>query len=240
MCDAQMGNDDAQADNERAVANDAIDPFAGEQKEFLEASLRVLRENPVLVRPSCDVIQYCAQERIMSDIELFVASREYSKVFVKTPTALVTILVNNGYLSELTYVDGEAYSGSIDDLLADEGISEDAIIEHRYKSTPSGQEIAETFLPAKLISKLFDECPEHTNAFMAVLRMCVDGDLLTKEDIALALEGKDLVPHDARTGLPKMLPSYFTDKLERAGVLEWKHGWRITSEGRAFLEKAKL
>jgi hypothetical protein len=221
-----MTLDETKADIDDAASNSGANP-------------KVLRENPSFVRPACDVVLYCKQERTMSDIEAFVKKNEYSKMFVETPAALVTILVNNGYLLERTYVDGELYSGTDEDLYEDETIPEDASIEHRYESTQSGQETIEEFLPSSLISKLFNEHPEHADAFKSVLRMCSEGESLTKESIATALENESLVPHDARTGLPRVLPSYFTDKLERAGALEWKHGWQITEEGRAFLEKGK-
>lgn len=204
-----------------------------------EANPRVLQETPSFVRPACDVVLFCENERTMAEIEAFVDSNDYSKMFVETPTALVTVLMNNGYLIGRTYIDGELYSGTNEELSADESIPEDVLVEHRYESTPSGRKSVEEYLPSSLISKLFDEYPEHANAFERVLRLCADGQNTTKESISTVLGSEGLVPHDARTGLPRVLPSYFTDKLERAGALEWKNGWQITEEGREFLGKKK-
>ena len=68
--------------------------------------------------------------------------------------------------------------------------------------------------------------------YLRVLDMCADNGGTTTPALSAAIDKDPLVQS------PRFFAQHFTERLEKAGAVEWDGAWKITDLGRSYLEDA--
>lgn len=195
----------------------------------------ILVANPSYATPAYDVVTFCEEERLFDDAVQLLKDNTYPKTFVAAPDGFVSLMVDNDFLEMVIYVDGERYEGTFDELTQDESIPVEAEITYTVTATDLGRETVAPYNPAAQLKAVFENDPASAPVHRRVLELCAGAEGLSRQDLEAALKAEDLIPHDPRTGLVSIFPTYYIDNLEKAGGLVWKNAWFATEEGRSIL-----
>lgn len=121
-----------------------------------------------------------------------------------------------------------------------EGLSEDEIDDLVYSlnyiTTEVGDRFVEIHRPAARLVELLQLDPTRSETYIDVLRY-VSEESRSYADIQNFLKGRPALETVIDGNHVTMQPSVFVDKLERNGALVWDKGWRLTEEGKVFLEE---
>lgn len=117
----------------------------------------------------------------------------------------------------------------------------DVVEDFHCRITDEGKEAARRMSPDKRLDELFESHPIQIDGYKDVLRFLTEKPH-TRYEIEAFCKGKSYLKAPAGVPLPYMRPSHFIDKLERAGMIEWRDGkWTVSAAGRlvaAALQKA--
>lgn len=138
-------------------------------------------------------------------------------------------------------VDALVGFGALDEKLPEPEYDEDAeeefidMAKATYGLTPEGVAALEEFSPHARLTALFACEPERAAGFRSLMVFCA-GQARTRREIdgllAPFCESEKNTRHVAAAAI---YPSYYVDRLERAGALQWSDGWTTTEEAQAFL-----
>lgn len=199
----------------------------------------ILVANPSYATPAYDVVTFCESERPFEEAVQLLKNGTYPKTFVAPPDGFVSLMVDNDFLEVSAYVDGVPYGGTFEELTQDDSIPLEAEITYGVTATDLGRQTVAPYAPQTQLIKLLEEDPEAAPVHLRVLELCCQEGGLSRKDLETVLKAEDLIPHDPRTGLVSIFPTYYIDNLERAGGLVWKSTWMTTEEGREALAKAQ-
>lgn len=182
-------------------------------------------------------LEYCKDERVLQDIEQEMTTYPEWRSATQNQYFLITSLVKAGGLE---YIERDV-SGNVVTEIDKEGLSEDEaedLVEtFNYKTTAAGVAFLQDYNPAVRIAFELGRTPERVEVYREVLAFVAEGTR-SIDDINKLLEGRDIGTYiDGRYEAIK--PSVFVDKLEHAGALVWDKGWKLTKEGRAYLDEGK-
>ena len=149
--------------------------------------------------------------------------------FSQAPAAVIDTLVRHGFLSQQSYVNGEPYEGTLEDMQLDESVPDDAVAEVRLAVTEVGRALAAAYDPASTLASLFGERPRYADVFSAILDAASADEGASREAIEAIVEAAAPTAADGK----KVYPQYFLDALECAGGIAWDGAWRTTDAGRA-------
>lgn len=196
----------------------------------------LIHDNPRLKGPIVSVLgQFSEQvERRRAEVEEALAS-SWDEGFAHTPAVVIDILVRDGSLTERVFVDGEPYGGSLEDAMVDDAVPNEAEAWSSLGITERGAALLADHEPAHALSVLFEERPQHADAFRAALWACSNEQGCSRADIERQIN-EVLAQQGSGAGGQKVYPQYFIDALETAGGIAWSEGaWRITQAGRQAL-----
>lgn len=94
-----------------------------------------------------------------------------------------------------------------------------------WVATPEGLQAVARYAPAEGIRSLLFADDAYLPIYERVLCLCAEPDGAPMATIAQAVDNDPLVQN------PRYLGSYFVERLERVGAIEWASPWRITESG---------
>ena len=152
------------------------------------------------------ILEFCETPRSATEVGQEVRSFPEMKTAIHSPVILL------GWLEEV---------GSIERIVVDKE-------EERWQTTEAGKKVAELEAPAKRLLELLAQEPVYHDIYMQVLQFCQSPRART--EIESLLEGNPVMEQ------PKVFPTFFIQRLEDAGALEWvdKHWW-TTEAGKGVL-----
>lgn len=162
------------------------------------------------------------------------------KSCIQTPQAALESLMRCEAVSLRIYVDGVEYGGTFDDLQADESIPLDAVIEYTVRITQEGLAAARAYSPHRKLRELFAANPDRVEGLVAVMRLCAPREGAARGEIARFLDANPAFLAASDDAVAPLLPAYYTGKLEEAGAIAWEGSWRLTGEGRQFLQSHEM
>lgn len=98
----------------------------------------------------------------------------------------------------------------------------------QYETTPAGTNALNKMRSGNCISELCAEDPQCRSGFLLVMHACQNGKARSELETILAEEPA------VQAGT--VYASYFIERLENIGAVEWVGSWRTTKLGKIFLE----
>lgn len=188
----------------------------------------IIKHNPMLKEPILTVLALAEEAGDRATLEA-TALQVWEPFFSQAPAAVIDTLVRHGFLSQQSYVNGEPYEGTLEDMQLDESVPDDAVAEVRLAVTEVGRALAAAYDPASTLASLFGERPRYADAFSAILDAASADEGASREAIEAIVEAAAPTAADGK----KVYPQYFLDALECAGGIAWDGAWRTTDAGRA-------
>lgn len=196
----------------------------------------LINDNPHLKKPVLSVLSlFEGTEAIRRDEVEKRLQDMWDESFDRSPAVVLGILVRTNALAEHVYVNGEPYEGSLEDAQTDESLADDAEAWTSLEMTESGQYLIDTYSPADTLAALYEEHPQYSDVFEAILWACSSDDGCTRADIEAQINELPQLQRDSKTGRKTVYPQYFIDALESAGGIAWDGAWRITNDGRRLI-----
>ncbi len=166
------------------------------------------------------------------------AQVEYAGALQESCT-LVNVLIENGGLEYAEYDQaGQLMDEAYVERALEGGATEDdvyaSVHARTVTTTPPGVAVVELLQPERRIAAFATSVPERTPAYRQLLEFCACAPRMLDEINAL-FAGNPLLEPTARTAGQKLHASYFIDRMNEAGGLEWRHGWVTTEAGKSFL-----
>ncbi len=172
------------------------------------------------------MLVFCQEPRTIEELDAEVASYPEMRSSAFTPRTVLSWLVDAGAIEELEPEENAVDEAAGEDATASDDASRSPVL---FVTTEAGLSVARSHRPFDAIEELVmgDE-PRYGDAYLLVLDACSSPQ--TKGQLEGLLKGNPALEN------PTRYASFFIDRLERAGAVVWDGGWRLTDEGRAFLE----
>ena len=184
------------------------------------------------------ILVFCQESRDLNEIEEKITTFAEFKKAATSQYHLIEVLENAGGLERFE-LDEE---GDLVTLDRKEGLTEDEIDDlvwsYAFMTTPAGVAVVEQHTPRARIIELLNLVPERKDTYVELLDFCSE-EPRTYNEICGLLKGRDALVRFVDGEPQTMQPSVFVDKLEAAGGMEWRDGWVLTEEGRAYLEELR-
>ncbi|MFR0869064.1 MAG: hypothetical protein ACLSGS_08640 [Adlercreutzia sp.] len=162
----------------------------------------IIKHNPMLKEPILTVLALAEEAGDRATLEA--TALRYGPSFSQAPAAVIDTLVRHGFLSQQSYVNGEPYEGTLEDMQLDESVPDDAVAEVRLAVTEVGRALAAAYDPASTLASLFGERPRYADVFSAIL------DAASADEGASAghrgHRGSGRAHRGRRQGVPAVLP----------------------------------
>lgn len=205
-------------------------------EEKVEALDRFIHFEPLIREIDYKVLLFCEERRGLTAIEEAIAAFPEFAGATRDQFALVSELVDHG---GLTLFELDA-AGNVVTEADTEGLTEneidDLVASFAYETTEVGRAVAERLNPAHRFAALVEAAPEREPLYRALLSFLREKHSFAEVDSYVRSdEGAKVL---AQAGVAGMQPSVFVDKLERAGMVAFFHGWQTTEAGRAILNAA--
>lgn len=196
----------------------------------------LIEHNPMYKRPALIVLTLMQKqpEATRAQIEEQ-ATAQWQDSFFQSPTVTLDVLIRNGIVTEQVLIDGEPYSGSLEDAMMDADIAEDAQAEARIAMTEQGEAILVDYTPEVTLAQLIEERPHYEDVFRAVLAACICDGGASRGEVEAVINEKPQLKPDPTTKQTKVYPQYFIDALETAGGIQWDGAWHTTEAGKGVL-----
>lgn len=188
----------------------------------------IIKHNPMLKEPILTMLALAEEAGDRATLEAM-ALQVWKPSFSQAPAAVIDTLVRHGFIAQQSYVNGEPYEGTLEDMQLDESVPDDAVAEVRLAVTEAGRSLASSYDPASTLAALFGERPRYADVFSAILNAASAADGASREAIEVIVEAAAPTAADGK----KVYPQYFLDALECAGGITWDGAWRTTDAGRA-------
>lgn len=180
------------------------------------------------------ILAYCADERLLSDLEQYVASCPEFRGATQNPHHMALTL-KDAYGLELIEWDQEGCEIMPERKLGlNEDELDDLVDTQSFRSTEVGSRFVELHHPQARLVELLDLAPERASTYRELLEFISEAPR-SYPQIETLLRGKPVLEAFVDGERIVMQPSVFVDKLERSGALVWDGKWNLTKEGTAFL-----
>ena len=194
----------------------------------------VIKHNPMLKQPIMLLLQLASKTSDARELETM-ALQQWEPSFSQSPATVMDVLKRAGALEITTFMNGEPYAGTLDDMQLDESVPDDAEVSVQVQVTETGAELLAAYAPEHTLAQLFEEKPHYAEVFTGVLRQAAAPGGATREALEAVVDASPVSKPDAVTGQTKVYPQYFIDALETAGGIRWDGAWRATEAGTALL-----
>lgn len=153
------------------------------------------------------ILEYCITAHSDSDVERTILSFPEMKTAVHSPELLLTWLENAGGIEHLTGDNGEIV----------------------WFTTPAGRNVVESDSFSNRLIRLFAQETIYQSIYLQIFQACLSPK--SRKEIESMMEHNPILKES------NVYPSYFIEKLEEAGGLQWDEKWQITSAGKDFLNE---
>lgn len=151
----------------------------------------------------CRLLEFCTNPRTGREINAWMLPFPEMRIGLQSPGVLLRWMVEAGGIAQQGW-DGE------DDL---------------WETTEAGWAALEKNDPVQRLRHLAAEEPQNIDTYRLILDFCQTPR--SREEI------EALVYREGNLSDPKVYPSYYIDRLEAAGGLEWTGRWVTTEPGRS-------
>lgn len=191
----------------------------------------LIKHNPLLKKPVMTVLALAEDITDRAALET-AAAAAWDPSFSQTPGAIIDVLVRGGHMAACSFVNGEPYEGTLEDMQLDESVPDDAVAEVRLSLTDEGRALRTAYEPERTVADLLESRPQYDEVFRSVVASCATeaGATLPALEALIAA-----FPVTGGTEKTKVYPQYFIDALETAGAITWDGAWRATAAGRSLL-----
>ena len=185
-----------------------------------------------------ETLCFCRTERQLAEAERFIAELPQFRSATQNPFHMLTVLKQAGGLQSVERDEGGNVitPESLDGLSEDE--IDDLIFSVGYQTTDVGVAFVEAYSPRSRLVQALSLAPERTQDYCELLEFVGEAPR-TYQEITNLLAGRPTLETVIDGRRETMQPSVFVDKLERAGALVWRDGWRLSEAGADFLEEMK-
>lgn len=224
-----------QADDQEQITDQEASeprPRATFEQRYERLSKAVTRQ-PLNREAMVAILSYCVQTHACHDVEQHVLSLPAAQDILQSPYGLMDQLVTAGGL-ERTEVDEQGVPVLPEDK---EGLTEDEVddlvADEVFTTTDVGVEVASYFSPDRRMARLLDIHPQAAPAFADLMSYCEQPH--TRVELESYIRSKSLLSSMGSDA--QLRPSVMLDKLEAAGMLEWRqHAWRLSDAGRRYIQ----
>ncbi|MCI9262356.1 hypothetical protein [uncultured Adlercreutzia sp.] len=191
----------------------------------------LIKHNPLLKKPVMTVLALAEDVTDRAALET-AAAAAWDPSFSQTPGAIIDVLVRGGSMTACSFVNGEPYEGTLEDMQLDETVPDDAVAEVRLSLTDEGRALRTAYEPERTVAELLESRPQYDEVFRSVVSSCATeaGAALPTLEALIAT-----FPVTGGAEKTKVYPQYFIDALETAGAITWDGAWRATAAGRSLL-----
>lgn len=211
------------------------DAWSQEQRlDFLE---REVCRHPLNRELLYKTLELCFEPLELSALEQRMLSFPEASQATQDPYHLACLLEDAGGLRriELDEEGCEVTDLQKQDLTEDE--VDDLVASVQFETTEVGRTFVCQHDPRRRLAELLDAEPVRKSCYIELLGFCNEQPR-TYAEIEALLRSNAVLLSEKKSGLP-LQPSVFVDKLERAGILEWRDGWSLSQEGRGCLDALK-
>lgn len=240
---------DVASDDDEDIRGESSDGEIGEDGEeepepvelTFEQKLEKLRytvfNRPPLREMFRRMLIFCQEQKSFNELEDEIATYPEFKHCGLTQFSLIDQLLFS-YGLEMLEFDEEGNQVTPD---MKEGLTEDEaddlVWSYAMLTTDVGNALIKEMEPSRRISDLLEEVPLRRDAYVELLQFCNEGSRTYREIYDL-FHGRDVLKFTINKVTPNMPiePSVLVSRMESAGALVWDDGWKLTREGRKYLE----
>jgi len=183
-------------------------------------------------------LAFCLESRDLNVIEEKIATFPGFKKAATSQYHLIEVLENAGGLERFELdEEGDLVTPDRKKGLTEDEI-DDLVWSYAFMTTPAGAAVVEQHTPRARIIELLGLVPDRKEPYIDLLDFCSQ-EPRTYNEICGLLTGRPSLVRLIDGEPQVMQPSVFVDKLEAAGGMEWRDGWVLTEEGRAYLEELR-
>lgn len=181
------------------------------------------------------ILSFCRTAAPVSLVNKEIARLSQHRKSVYAPADLTALLEKAGGLAKTTedglpYDESAAAEGHIVLIDGIEYLEPSTPPQVYWKTSPAGHEFLETDNPTLRLGQLLEKDATYASIYQRVLKCCATDGGASPEDITSVVDGDSLVRQPLKTA------PYFTNNLAKAGGVEWRGTWTITSSGQMALE----
>lgn len=189
---------------------------------------------PTLQKMLYDILDMCQSPLASDELETRVTELKEHHHCVYAPLTFCNLLEQAGALSET-----DSQGTPLKDITQEPTKIEVNDVEYWtvtpappvfWQTTEEGREQLDAYRPLELIRSCYEAEPQYSDIFTTVLELTAREGGSSMKQIGNVIDDEPAVQN------PRRFAMYFIDKLERAGGVEWKGSWVITSPGAEHLE----
>ena len=242
---SQLKNDEIECEDPDCGAQAAWQPGPTLQESIAEAAghrdaggpkaLEKLMERMATRRNSLlGILDFCREPHAVAEVDEHVAKLQSHNASVYDGAALCAMLQQAGALEVETDADEESESGEPQIEVVDgvEYLRPAKPAQKLWRTTEIGLAYLDNFDPKADLARLLADDAAYMDIYLRVLDMCADNGGTTTPALSAAIDKDPLVQS------PRFFAQHFTERLEKAGAVEWDGAWKITDLGRSYLEDA--
>ncbi len=180
------------------------------------------------------ILDFCREPHGAAEVDACVAKLQAHNASVYDGAALCSMLQQAGGLEVETDADEESESGEPQIEVVDgvEYLRPAKPAQKLWRTTEIGLAYLDSFDPKANLARLLADDAAYMDIYLRVLDMCADNGGTTTASLSAAIDKDPLVQS------PRFFAQHFTERLEKAGAVEWDGAWKITDLGRSYLEDA--
>ena len=181
------------------------------------------------------ILDFCREPHGAAEVDACVAKLQAHNASVYDGAALCAMLQQAGALETVTEEDETADTDDEPQIEVVDGVEylrPAKPAEKLWKTTEAGLAYFDSFDPKADLARLLADDAAYMDIYLRVLDMCADKGGTTTAALAAAIDKDPLVQS------PRFFAQHFTERLEKAGAVEWDGAWKITDLGRSYLEDA--
>ena len=180
------------------------------------------------------ILDFCREPHGAAEVDACVAKLQAHNASVYDGAALCSMLQQAGGLEVETDADEESESGEPQIEVVDgvEYLRPAKPAQKLWRTTEIGLAYLDSFDPKADLARLLADDAAYMDIYLRVLDMCADNGGTTTASLSAAIDKDPLVQS------PRFFAQHFTERLEKAGAVEWDGAWKITDLGRSYLEDA--
>lgn len=243
---SQLKNDEIECEDPDCGAQAAWQPGPTLQESMAEAAghrdaggpkaLEKLMERMATRRNSLlGILDFCREPHAVAEVDEHVAKLQSHNASVYDGAALCAMLQQAGALEVEADADDAADTDDEPQIEVVDGVEylrPAKPAQKLWQTTEIGLSYLDSFDPRADLAHLLADDTAYMDIYLHVLDMCADNGGTTTAALSAAIDKDPLVQS------PRFFAQHFTERLEKAGAVEWDGVWKITDLGRSYLKDA--